>query len=94
MLIIIKSPDFKVFHQQHHPSQSSMTKKHFVPLSQAGQVSIKPLLRGWERKQNPDGKEYYVDHNTKTVTWQRPETDIMTVPSDVHISFIRLANRA
>ena len=31
-----------------------------------------PLPPGWEEKKTPDGKPYYVDHNTKTTHWERP----------------------
>lgn len=26
----------------------------------------------WERRTDPRGRTYYVDHNTRTTTWQRP----------------------
>ena len=32
-----------------------------------------PLPPGWEEKKTPDGKPYYVDHNTKTTHWERPQ---------------------
>uniref|UniRef100_A0A7S3JXJ8 WW domain-containing protein n=1 Tax=Aureoumbra lagunensis TaxID=44058 RepID=A0A7S3JXJ8_9STRA len=31
-----------------------------------------PLPPGWEEKVAPDGRTYYVDHNTKTTSWERP----------------------
>ena len=27
---------------------------------------------GWEAKMTPDGKPYYIDHNTKTTHWSPP----------------------
>lgn len=30
------------------------------------------LPQGWEEKQTPKGKLYYVDHNTRTTSWIRP----------------------
>uniref|UniRef100_A0A8C5P0U7 E3 ubiquitin-protein ligase n=1 Tax=Jaculus jaculus TaxID=51337 RepID=A0A8C5P0U7_JACJA len=27
---------------------------------------------GWEQRELPNGRVYYVDHNTKTTTWERP----------------------
>lgn len=30
------------------------------------------LPAGWEQRQLPNGRVYYVDHNTKTTTWERP----------------------
>ena len=31
----------------------------------------------WERRADPRGRTYYVDHNTRTTTWQRPNVDMM-----------------
>ncbi|KAJ3115576.1 hypothetical protein HDU96_000400 [Phlyctochytrium bullatum] len=31
-----------------------------------------PLPSGWERRVDHLGRTYYVDHNTRTTTWQRP----------------------
>lgn len=31
-----------------------------------------PLPPGWEQKYAPDGRAYYIDHNTKTTHWERP----------------------
>ncbi|KRZ73627.1 NEDD4-like E3 ubiquitin-protein ligase WWP2 [Trichinella papuae] len=31
-----------------------------------------PLPQGWELRYDPFGRVYYVDHNTRTTTWQRP----------------------
>ena len=30
------------------------------------------LPPGWERRSAPDGRTYYVDHNTQTTTWRPP----------------------
>jgi E3 ubiquitin-protein ligase NEDD4 len=31
-----------------------------------------PLPQGWERRIDPHGRTYYVDHNTRSTHWQRP----------------------
>jgi len=31
-----------------------------------------PLPQGWEERQTPDGRPYFVDHNTRTTTWHDP----------------------
>ncbi|KAK0464380.1 uncharacterized protein EV420DRAFT_1039042 [Desarmillaria tabescens] len=31
-----------------------------------------PLPAGWERRYDPQGRPYYVDHNTRSTTWHRP----------------------
>uniref|UniRef100_A0A4W6G4X2 E3 ubiquitin-protein ligase n=1 Tax=Lates calcarifer TaxID=8187 RepID=A0A4W6G4X2_LATCA len=28
---------------------------------------------GWEQRKDPHGRTYYVDHNTRTTTWERPQ---------------------
>lgn len=30
---------------------------------------------GWEVRRDPRGRIYYVDHNTRSTTWQRPNTE-------------------
>ncbi|KAM6925891.1 LOW QUALITY PROTEIN: NEDD4-like E3 ubiquitin-protein ligase WWP2, partial [Lycodopsis pacificus] len=43
---------------------------------QAGNSATEPptdsLPAGWEQRVLPHGRVYYVDHNTKTTTWERP----------------------
>uniref|UniRef100_A0A8C7SS55 E3 ubiquitin-protein ligase n=1 Tax=Oncorhynchus mykiss TaxID=8022 RepID=A0A8C7SS55_ONCMY len=43
------------------------------PRQQAPNASTSdPLPPGWERRVDDRGRIYYVDHNTRTTTWQRP----------------------
>lgn len=32
-----------------------------------------PLPAGWEMRKDAQGRMYYVDHNTRTTTWERPQ---------------------
>lgn len=32
-----------------------------------------PLPAGWEERSDGHGRKYYVDHNTRTTTWERPQ---------------------
>ncbi|XP_069822220.1 NEDD4-like E3 ubiquitin-protein ligase WWP2 [Dendropsophus ebraccatus] len=41
-------------------------------LSSAATPSSDGLPSGWEQRQLSNGRVYYVDHNTKTTTWERP----------------------
>ena len=34
-----------------------------------------PLPPGWEKRRDPEGRVYYVDHNTRQTMWHRPNTD-------------------
>ncbi|KAI5119417.1 hypothetical protein M0805_009868 [Coniferiporia weirii] len=37
-----------------------------------------PLPSGWERRIDPLGRTYYVDHNSRSTTWHRPSTSHAT----------------
>lgn len=40
---------------------------------QPASASTEPLPPGWEQRKDPHGRTYYVDHNTRTTTWERPQ---------------------
>ncbi|KAJ6559140.1 hypothetical protein DFH09DRAFT_1364911 [Mycena vulgaris] len=70
------------------PSQSALgsspSQNHFVarPSSTQSTPAVQgrlvddesgaPLPAGWERRIDPQGRTYYVDHSTRTTTWHRP----------------------
>uniref|UniRef100_A0A8C7SPY2 E3 ubiquitin-protein ligase n=1 Tax=Oncorhynchus mykiss TaxID=8022 RepID=A0A8C7SPY2_ONCMY len=67
------------------------------PRQQAPNASTSdPLPPGWEQRKDPHGRTYYVDHNTKTTTWERPQplppgshvTRICSLPSVIFRSLI------
>ncbi|ETE56388.1 hypothetical protein L345_17901, partial [Ophiophagus hannah] len=33
---------------------------------------LRLLAHRWEQRELPNGRVYYVDHNTKSTTWERP----------------------
>ena len=35
--------------------------------------ALVPVPAGWECKSTPDGREYYIDHNTQTTSWTHPQ---------------------
>uniref|UniRef100_A0A6I8QJ73 E3 ubiquitin-protein ligase n=1 Tax=Xenopus tropicalis TaxID=8364 RepID=A0A6I8QJ73_XENTR len=37
-----------------------------------GETSLEARV-GWEQRKDPHGRTYYVDHNTRTTTWERPQ---------------------
>lgn len=39
---------------------------------------IYTYISRWERRVDNRGRVYYVDHNSRTTTWQRPTTDIIS----------------
>ncbi|XP_037658767.1 NEDD4-like E3 ubiquitin-protein ligase WWP1 isoform X2 [Choloepus didactylus] len=40
---------------------------------QTGNANTETLPSGWEQRKDPHGRTYYVDHNTRTTTWERPQ---------------------
>nr|XP_060631542.1 NEDD4-like E3 ubiquitin-protein ligase WWP1 isoform X2 [Anolis sagrei ordinatus] len=55
------------------PRESSSMSGEPVRQQQPGTNSIEPLPPGWEQRKDPHGRTYYVDHNTRTTTWERPQ---------------------
>ncbi|XP_075439096.1 NEDD4-like E3 ubiquitin-protein ligase WWP1 isoform X2 [Ascaphus truei] len=43
------------------------------PVTQQPSTTAEPLPTGWEQRKDPHGRTYYVDHNTRTTTWERPQ---------------------
>ncbi|XP_028918014.1 NEDD4-like E3 ubiquitin-protein ligase WWP1 isoform X2 [Ornithorhynchus anatinus] len=54
------------------PRQSSTVSEEPVR-QQPGNASVDPLPPGWEQRKDLHGRTYYVDHNTRTTTWERPQ---------------------
>jgi len=42
-----------------------------------------PLPPGWERRTDPQGRPYYVDHNTRLTTWHRPQAGVQNSGAQV-----------
>ncbi|KAJ8276898.1 hypothetical protein GJAV_G00069140 [Gymnothorax javanicus] len=51
----------------------SSTPESAKPRTQTGGSSADPLPSGWEQRKDLHGRTYYVDHNTRTTTWERPQ---------------------
>ncbi|XP_014836926.1 PREDICTED: NEDD4-like E3 ubiquitin-protein ligase WWP1 [Poecilia mexicana] len=55
-------------------SSSSTTTDGVKPRQQVSNAPAgDPLPPGWEQRKDPHGRTYYVDHNTRTTTWERPQ---------------------
>ena len=50
---------------------SAEPQQNFVPYRD----EFGDLPSGWERRISPSGRTYYLDHNTRTTTWDRPLTN-------------------
>ena len=46
-----------------------------VPASTATTAGSGPLPAGWEQRNTPEGRPYFVDHNTRTTTWVDPRRE-------------------
>ncbi|KAL1920700.1 uncharacterized protein VTP21DRAFT_1077 [Calcarisporiella thermophila] len=62
-----------------HPPSPNVPSTSSRPVSGAGQVMMNattpgsgPLPPGWEMRVTPEGRPYFVDHNTRTTTWVDP----------------------
>ncbi|KAM8810652.1 NEDD4-like E3 ubiquitin-protein ligase WWP1 [Eudromia elegans] len=55
------------------PRESSSNTSAEPVRQQPGSASTEPLPPGWEQRKDPHGRTYYVDHNTRTTTWERPQ---------------------
>uniref|UniRef100_A0A8C3AIV3 E3 ubiquitin-protein ligase n=1 Tax=Cyclopterus lumpus TaxID=8103 RepID=A0A8C3AIV3_CYCLU len=55
-------------------SSATVTTDGAKPRQQAPNAgAADPLPPGWEQRKDPHGRTYYVDHNTRTTTWERPQ---------------------
>lgn len=63
--------------QAHQAAAAVSAATHQQPSAQFDSRSdqLGPLPGGWERRIDHLGRQYYVDHNTRTTTWSRPITD-------------------
>lgn len=58
------------------PTQSSFTNLFRANLTlnpNAAAQAEAPLPADWEERLDPSGRKYYVDHRTKSTTWERPQ---------------------
>ncbi|KAH7107365.1 ubiquitin-protein ligase [Auriculariales sp. MPI-PUGE-AT-0066] len=56
------------------PSVQAGALNNPAPVQTSGQTTAGggPLPAGWEERYTPEGRPYYVDHNTRTTTWVDP----------------------
>jgi E3 ubiquitin-protein ligase NEDD4 len=55
-------------------SNNNNTQHNFNPTED----QYGPLPAGWERRMDPLGRTYYVDHNSRSTTWNRPSSNQAT----------------
>ena len=64
------APMSSAIYSGHH--QQSSTAPSPYTSNYVGAASVAPLPPGWEERKTPEGKSFYVDHNTRSTTWNRP----------------------
>lgn len=42
-----------------------------------GEDALGALPAGWERRVQPDGRVYYVNHKNRTTQWEDPRTQVL-----------------
>lgn len=57
-----------------HPTGAANTQITATRNFNPSEDQLGPLPQGWERRIDPLGRTYYVDHNTRSTTWHRPST--------------------
>lgn len=63
------------------PSTNQKGESNRTILSNSLADEFGPLPPGWERRVDQFGRTYYVDHNTRTTTWNRPPINM--APAEV-----------
>ncbi|CAG8441967.1 15255_t:CDS:10 [Acaulospora colombiana] len=55
-------------------TSTTTTTNGFAPIGHVGATTAGygPLPSGWEQRTTPEGRPYFVDHNTRTTTWVDP----------------------
>ena len=67
------------------PTTTTASSTTILPPATATATSdAVPLPEGWEERQTPDGRPYFVDHNSRTTTWVDPR--IANAPRSVFSS--------
>ena len=65
---------------QHPPPPSSRSQSHPPQSSNSsGIYADVPLPDGWEERRTPEGRPYFVDHRTRSTTWNDPRSSQVTV---------------
>ncbi|XP_019628999.1 PREDICTED: NEDD4-like E3 ubiquitin-protein ligase WWP1 isoform X2 [Branchiostoma belcheri] len=55
------------------PPPDASDTSNTTPQNGPTQPGQEPLPPGWETRIDPHGRAYYVDHTTRTTTWERPQ---------------------
>ena len=59
-----------------HPPAPQPSLSMFSPQTKSAISDGYPLPIGWERRNTPDGRDYYVNHRTRVTTWFDPRREL------------------
>ena len=54
------------------PNQGGVNEQVMAEMAPLPEEEEDPLPEGWEARRGIDGRAYYVNHNTRTTTWEDP----------------------
>lgn len=57
------------------------------PAEDTDEGGLGPLPSGWERRVQPDGRVYYVNHKNRTTQWEDPRTQVFSICTHFYMSF-------
>lgn len=73
-----RAPDGRLYYVDHNNRQTSWIDPRRANQPSAGQAivprfsNLGPLPTGWDMRLSADGRVYFIDHNTRTTTWDDP----------------------
>ena len=56
------------------PASSNTSANNNAPATTTEEDTLGPLPDGWEKRVEPNGRVYYVNHKNRTTQWEDPRT--------------------
>lgn len=63
-----------------------------VVVTKEDDPNIEPLPSGWERRVQPDGRVYFVNHKNRTTQWEDPRTQGYVVELLSFLQFLEITS--
>ncbi|XP_066923959.1 E3 ubiquitin-protein ligase NEDD4-like isoform X2 [Clytia hemisphaerica] len=67
--------------RRHISMDDTVSESSSTPTTPTSQDVEEPLPPGWEERRNVNGQTLYIDHNSRTTTWNRPSSSNQLEPS-------------
>lgn len=73
-----KKPNNMVYWQPGGPASEAASTSVVPPTASAEEEeALGPLPSGWERRVQPEGRVYFVNHKNRTTQWEDPRTQVI-----------------